>query len=215
MKTDQSAISSRKTQKAARSFTRRTMLKTGAATGALALAGPAYITSALGAGELNILMWSDYLPDDHIAGFKDKTGITINYTGIGSNEEIINKMKATKGQGFDIVSPTNNRNLAMGSRSKLLQPVDMKRVPIDKVNPAMSKIGPTPAGISTARVRTGCRTSGAPKALAGASDQMDSRKTACRAMAMSGSRGKCRQDHGPPALDDARCRSLHGNHRRA
>ena len=60
---------------------------------------------------------------------------------IGSNEEIINKMKANKGQGFDIVSPTNNRNLQWGPL-ELLQPIDMKRVSIDKVNPAMAKIGP-------------------------------------------------------------------------
>ena len=33
--------------------------------------------------------------------FEKKTGIKVNYTGIGSNEEIINKMKATKGRGFD------------------------------------------------------------------------------------------------------------------
>ncbi|MGI9464854.1 MAG: extracellular solute-binding protein, partial [Aestuariivirgaceae bacterium] len=68
--------------------------------------------------------------------------IKVNYTGIGSNEEIINKMKATKGQGFDIISPTNNRNLQW-QPLELLQPIDMKRVQIDKVNPAMSKIGET------------------------------------------------------------------------
>ncbi len=122
---------------------RRTVLRTGAAFGAVALAAPAYISNArASSGELNILMWSDYLPDDHLAAFKDKTGITVNYTGIGSNEEIINKMKATNGQGFDIISPTNNRNLQWEPLG-LLQPVDMSRVPIDKVNPAMAKIGPT------------------------------------------------------------------------
>jgi len=51
-------------------------------------------------------------------------------------------MKATNGQGFDIVSPTNNRNLQWEPLS-LLQPIDMNRVPIDLVNPAMADIGPT------------------------------------------------------------------------
>ncbi len=127
---------------AAKRFNRRTILKAGAAAGAVSVAGPAFITSALAAGEVNILMWSDYLPDSFIAAFTDKTGIKVNYTGIGSNEEIINKMKANKGQGFDIVSPTNNRNLQW-EPLELLQPIDMSRVPIDKVNPAMAKIGPT------------------------------------------------------------------------
>ena len=37
--------------------------------------------------------------------FEEKTGIKVNYPGIGSNEEIINKMKATKGRGFDLMQP--------------------------------------------------------------------------------------------------------------
>ncbi len=143
MKRDSDPLSPHGTGLAGNSVSRRTILKTGAAFGATALAAPAYIQNALAAsGELNILMWSDYLPPDFLEEFTKKTGIKVNYTGIGSNEEIINKMKATKGQGFDIVSPTNNRNLQWGPLN-LLQPVDMKRVPIDKVNPAMAKIGPT------------------------------------------------------------------------
>jgi len=51
-------------------------------------------------------------------------------------------MKATNGQGFDVVSPTNNRNLQWEPLG-ILQPIDMNRVPIDLVNPAMADIGPT------------------------------------------------------------------------
>jgi len=91
-------------------------------------------------GEVNILMWSDYLPPGFISAFEDKTGIKINYTGIGSNEEIINKMKATKGRGFDIVSPTNVRSLQW-QPLELLQPFDMSRVDTSTVNPAMLQIG--------------------------------------------------------------------------
>jgi len=121
--------------------TRRTVLKGTAAASAL-IAAPAIISSKAlaSSGEINILMWADYLPDDFIAGLKDKTGIKVNFTGIGSNEEIINKMKANKGQGFDICSPTNNQGLEWGPL-ELLQPWDMSRVPIAKVNPAMAKIG--------------------------------------------------------------------------
>jgi len=120
---------------------RRTLLKGATATGAFALAGPAYVKNAMSSsGEINILMWSDYLPEKFIGDFEKETGIKINYTGIGSNEEIINKMKANKGQGFDIVSPTNNQGLEWGPL-ELLQPFDMNKVPADKVNPAMTKIG--------------------------------------------------------------------------
>ncbi|MEM9126967.1 MAG: spermidine/putrescine ABC transporter substrate-binding protein, partial [Pseudomonadota bacterium] len=121
-----------------RKLSRRSVLKSA---GAAALAAPLYSKSALASsGEINILMWSDYLPPTFLQEFETLTGIKVNYTGIGSNEEIINKMKATKGQGFDIVSPTNNRSLQW-EPLELLQPFDMNKVPIDLVNPAMAAIG--------------------------------------------------------------------------
>ena len=124
-----------------KTFSRRTFVQGAAATGAFVAASPAYVKNAFSSsGEVDILMWSDYLPPEFIEAFTKATGIKINYTGIGSNEEIINKMKANKGQGFDICSPTNNQNLEWGPL-ELLQPIDMNRVPIDLVNPAMSKIG--------------------------------------------------------------------------
>jgi spermidine/putrescine transport system substrate-binding protein len=135
--------SSHETALAAKTFHRRTFLKGGAAVGVIALAAPATVKNAFSSsGEVNILMWSDYLPEDFIAAFTGETGITVNYTGIGSNEEIINKMKATRGRGFDIISPTNNRS-GQWEPLELLQPFDMNQVPIDRVNPAMAKIGET------------------------------------------------------------------------
>ena len=130
-----------KTVDAARSFTRRTILK-GAAAGVALAAGPFVISrqALSSSGEINILMWSDYLPPDFIAEFEKSSGIKVNYTGIGSNEEIINKMKATKGRGFDIISPTNVRALQWYPL-ELLQPFDMTRVDTSTVNPAMLKIG--------------------------------------------------------------------------
>ncbi len=124
-------------------ISRRSVIKGAVTAGVVAATGPWIVKDAFSSsGEVNILMWSDYLPKKFIADFKSETGITINYTGIGSNEEIVNKMKATKGQGFDIISPTNNKNLVWAPL-ELIQPYDMKRVPIDKVNPAMAKIGQT------------------------------------------------------------------------
>jgi spermidine/putrescine transport system substrate-binding protein len=134
--------SSVQTQQAAKAFTRRTLIKSTAAAGAVAAMGPALVREAFSSsGEINILMWSDYLPETFINAFTKKTGIKINYTGIGSNEEIINKMKATKGRGFDIVSPTNMRSLQWVELG-LLQPFDKKRIKnLGNVNPAMLKVG--------------------------------------------------------------------------
>ena len=77
------------------SVTRRTLVKGIAATGAVASIGPWILpkTALSSSGEVNVLLWSDYCPPGFIKAFKKKTGITMNFTGIGSNEEIINKMK--------------------------------------------------------------------------------------------------------------------------
>ncbi|HSS64586.1 MAG TPA: extracellular solute-binding protein [Gammaproteobacteria bacterium] len=122
---------------------RRAVLKGGAAVTAAAAVGPWIVSSNVlaASGEVNILMWSDYLPPDFIDSFNKKTGIQVNYTGIGSNEEIITKMKATKGRGVDICSPTNMRS-PQWVELELLQPFDYGRIPnLNNVNPAMVRVG--------------------------------------------------------------------------
>ena len=77
-----------KTAQAAKQFTRRTALKAATATASVAAMGPWTVRDAFSSsGEINILMWSDYLPERFIADFAKSTGIKINYTGIGSNED--------------------------------------------------------------------------------------------------------------------------------
>ena len=122
---------------------RRNFLKTTAAAGTAAAAGPWIISpqALASSGEVNILMWSDYLPPGFLKAFEAKTGIKVNYTGIGSNEEIINKMKATKGRGVDICSPTNMRSPQWKDLG-LLQPFDYAKIAnLKNVNPAMLKVG--------------------------------------------------------------------------
>lgn len=110
-------------------------------TGTASLAAPFIMTSAqASSGDLNVLMWSDYLPEPFVAGFTAETGITVHHTAVGSNEEILEIMQDTGGQGYDLVSPTNQRALQWAPL-QLLQPFDLTRVGLDAVNPAMLKIG--------------------------------------------------------------------------
>ena len=123
---------------------RRKVLKGGIALSAAAV-GPWVISpkALASSGEVNVLMWSDYLPEGYLADFEGKTGIKVNYTGIGSNEEIINKMKATKGAGIDICSPTNMRS-GQWVDLELLQPWDISKIStIENVNPTMLSVGDT------------------------------------------------------------------------
>ncbi|MCX7346901.1 MAG: extracellular solute-binding protein [Alphaproteobacteria bacterium] len=91
-------------------LSRRAMLKSAAALGAVGLTSPLYIKRALSSsGELNLLMWSDEFPDPVIPNFTKATGIVVNQTPFSQNEEQINKLQATGGEGFDLCQPTQNR----------------------------------------------------------------------------------------------------------
>ena len=128
-----------KTLKAAK-VSRRSVLKGAAATGAVAAIGPWYVPNAFAAPVVNVLMWGEYLPDSVVADFKAASGITINHTKIGDNGEIISKMKAGGGAGFDLASPTNMRALQWEDLG-VLAPFDMNRINTSAVNPGMLAVG--------------------------------------------------------------------------
>jgi spermidine/putrescine transport system substrate-binding protein len=89
---------------------RRLLLQSAAAMGAVGLTAPMFSKNAFSSsGELNLLMWSDEFPDPVIPNFEAKTGIKVNQTPFSQNEEQINKLQATGGEGFDLCQPTRNR----------------------------------------------------------------------------------------------------------
>ncbi len=104
------ASSARLTLGAAKRFSRRTMLKNAAAAGTALAVGPWLVKDAFSSsGELNVLNWSDELPDPVIPDFTAATGIKVNTTPFSQNEEQINKLQATGGEGFDVCQPTRDR----------------------------------------------------------------------------------------------------------
>jgi spermidine/putrescine transport system substrate-binding protein len=104
------ASSARLTLGAAKRFSRRTMLKNAAAAGTALAIGPWLVKDAFSSsGELSLLNWSDEIPDPVIPNFEAKTGIKVNSTPFSQNEEQINKLQATGGEGFDLCQPTRDR----------------------------------------------------------------------------------------------------------
>ncbi len=92
-------------------LSRRSVMKSAAALGAVGFAAPIVSNTALSSsGELNLLMWSDEFPGDVVPGFEKATGIKVNQTPFSQNEEQINKLQATGGEGFDLCQPTVNRS---------------------------------------------------------------------------------------------------------
>jgi spermidine/putrescine transport system substrate-binding protein len=109
-------------------LSRRAVMKSAVAAGAVGFAAPLVTTSALSSsGELNLLMWSDEFPGDVIPGFEKATGIKVNQTPFSQNEEQINKLQATGGEGFDLCQPTRNRAPQLKDLN-VLAPYDMAKV---------------------------------------------------------------------------------------
>ncbi|MBX2805706.1 MAG: extracellular solute-binding protein [Hyphomicrobiales bacterium] len=119
---------------------RRTVLK-GAAASAVAIAAPAILrsTDALASsGQVNVFAWGDYIQKNQIDFFEKKTGIKVNLSTYGSNDEAEQKLKAAGGKGFDIICPsvTNVPNYRADGEM-LLQPIDEAKIDMDNVIPSM------------------------------------------------------------------------------
>lgn len=89
-------------------ISRRKVLKSTAAAGALA-AAPAVLraSDALAtSGSVNVFAWGDYVQQNMIDLFEGKTGIKVNLSTYGSNDEAEQKLKAAGGKGFDVIFPS-------------------------------------------------------------------------------------------------------------
>ena len=140
---NESRTSSAATQRAAFAFTRRTLLKSAAATASLSIAAPLVAKRALSSsGEVNVYAWDEYVSQDMVSKFEGKTGIKLNLSTFGTNNEVLNKLRAAKGQGFDVVFPSVSALQMWYDASDedgvdLLQSIDESRVKVDQIQPAI------------------------------------------------------------------------------
>ena len=56
------------------------------------------------AEELRLLTWGGYAPEEVISQFEEQTGIDVQVT-LSNNEDMISKLRATGGSGFDLAQP--------------------------------------------------------------------------------------------------------------
>jgi spermidine/putrescine transport system substrate-binding protein len=129
------------TLRAARDFNRRTLLKGALATGAALSIGPFVLPRrALGAGQVNVFAWGDYNPGFVDGGifkaFTEATGITVNHSTYGSNDEVENKLRASGGAGFDIIFPSVDTGPNYYG-DNLLAEIDENKLKVDAIIPAI------------------------------------------------------------------------------
>ncbi|NGX46180.1 MAG: Putrescine-binding periplasmic protein SpuD [Chlamydiae bacterium] len=56
---------------------------------------------------INVFCWGDVIDPDVVADFQRETGIKVHLNYYSSNDELIVKMKATRGYGYDLIAPSD------------------------------------------------------------------------------------------------------------
>ncbi len=136
-KTNKPANSTEATLSAARELSRRMFIGSAAAAAGAAAMGPWIVANAQSSsGTLNVLVWDDELPNPVVPDFEKKTGIKVNQTPFSQNEEQINKLQATRGQGFDLCQPTHDRATQFQELDVLLA-LDEKKLSVDGILPSL------------------------------------------------------------------------------
>jgi len=90
------------------------------------------------AEELALLTWQGYAPQSLVDKFQKETGITVKVT-YSSNEEMIAKLRATRGAGFDLAQPSQDRIASVQEKYKIYQPIDMSKVKTEQIVESMLK----------------------------------------------------------------------------
>ena len=100
------------------------------------LAATALSASFAQADTLRLLTWGGYAPDDVIAKFEAETGHTVEVT-TSNNEEMIAKLRATNGGGFDLAQPSQDRITSAQEEFGIYKPIDMSKVTAAQFIPSM------------------------------------------------------------------------------
>lgn len=99
-------------------------LKSTAICASLAAVGFASVAQA---DTLRLLTWGGYAPDDVIELFEAETGHTVEVTK-SNNEEMIAKLRATGGGGFDLAQPSQDRIAGPQAEFGIYKPIDMSKI---------------------------------------------------------------------------------------
>ena len=89
--------------------------------------------------QLNLLAWSEYVPQEVIDGFTKETGINVSYEAYASNEEMMAKLLAGATK-YDLIQPSEYMLEALAKGGKLRK-IEWGKVPnIKNIDPAMRKL---------------------------------------------------------------------------
>ena len=86
---------------------------------------------------INIFAWGDILEPSVVAEFEKTTGIRVNMSFYASNEELVAKLRATQGFGYDLVLPSDY-SVEILAKEDLLKKLDLNQLNfVSKINPKL------------------------------------------------------------------------------
>ncbi len=85
-----------------------------------------------GAETLELLTWKGYAPKVLVEKFEKQTGIKVKVT-YTNNEEMIAKLRATRGAGFDLAQPSQDRISFVQAKYKIYQAMDLSKINQDQI----------------------------------------------------------------------------------
>ena len=85
---------------------------------------------------LRLLTWGGYAPKEVVEQFTKETGIKVEVT-LSNNEEMISKLRATAGAGFDLAQPSQDRIAGPQTEFKIYKAMDLSKIKSELFIPSM------------------------------------------------------------------------------
>ncbi len=114
-------------------------MKRGIYSGMAAVLAIAVLAAGMGAARaetLRLLTWGGYAPEKVIEMFKAETGIDVEVTK-SNNEDMISKLRATGGSGFDLAQPSQDRVVGAQADHDIYKPMDLSKIDAAQIVPSM------------------------------------------------------------------------------
>lgn len=84
---------------------------------------------------LRLLTWGSYAPDEVVKLFEEEYPYIDVEVTFSNNEEMIAKLRATGGTGFDLAQPSHDRIYAAQLEYNIYKPLDLSKIDMDKLTP--------------------------------------------------------------------------------
>ncbi|WP_299398912.1 extracellular solute-binding protein, partial [Pelagibius sp.] len=101
------------------------------------LTGALTTATAAQAETLRLLTWGSYAPEEVVRLFEEKyPDINVEVT-FSNNEEMIAKLRATGGAGFDLAQPSHDRIYAAQLEYNIYKPMDLSKIDTSVMQPKL------------------------------------------------------------------------------